>query len=149
MLVIDTASGIDESVVSFACAAQEVLVVVCDEPTSVANAFALIKLLHFKHGLCRFHILANMTRTPEEGPYLYKKMLKMTERSLDVALHYLGAVPFDDQLQAAIRRQRAVIEEFPRSRCALAFKTIANRVNGWPLPATPKGSLEFFLERLL
>lgn len=149
VLVIDTASGIDQAVISFAVAAREVLVVVCDEPTSVANAYALIRLLHLSHGVSRFHLLANMTRTPEEGPYLYKKMLKLTERSLDVALHYLGAVPFDEQLHAAVRKQRAVVEEFPRSKSAVAFKKIANRVYGWPLPETPTGNLEFFLETLL
>ncbi|MCY1287389.1 Flagellum site-determining protein YlxH [compost metagenome] len=149
VLVIDTASGIDPSVISFVVAAREVLVVVCDEPSSVANAYALIRLLHLSHGVSRFHILASMTRTPEEGPYLYKKMLKLTERSLDVALHYLGAVPYDEQLRIAVRKQRAVVEEFPRSKCAVAFKKIANRVYGWPLPEAPTGNLEFFLETLL
>ncbi|MFC5694216.1 P-loop NTPase [Pseudomonas sp. GCM10022186] len=149
VLIIDTARGIDQIVVSFACAAQEVLVVVCDEPTSVAGAFALIKHLHLAHGLCRFHILANMTRSPEEGVYLFRKMVKLTERSLDVALHYLGALPFDEQLRTSVRKQRAVVEEFPRSKCAVAFKTIANRVYGWPLPSAPRGNLEFFFERLL
>ena len=60
VLVIDTAAGIGDAVVSFVRAAQEILVVVCDEPTSITDAYALIKLLNRDHGISRFRVLANM-----------------------------------------------------------------------------------------
>ena len=54
VLVIDTAAGIGDSVVSFVRAAQEVLLVVSDEPTSITDAYALIKLLNRDYGMNRF-----------------------------------------------------------------------------------------------
>src|SRR5690606_41627157 len=67
VLVIDTAAGISDTVVSFVRAANEVLIVVCDEPSSITDAYALIKLLNKEYDMQRFRVVANMTRTPQEG----------------------------------------------------------------------------------
>ena len=149
VLVVDTAAGIGDSVVSFVRAAQEVIVVVCDEPTSITSAYALIKLLNRDFGMNRFRILANMTHSPQEGRNLFAKLTKVTDRFLNVALQYAGAVPYDECVRAAVQKQRAVYEAFPRSKSALAFKAIAQKVDAWPLPASPRGHLEFFVERLV
>lgn len=149
VLIIDTAAGISESVISFVRAAQEVLIVVCDEPTSITDAYALIKLLNRDHGINRFRVLANMAHSPQEGRNLFAKLSKVTDRFLDVALQYVGAVPYDESVRKAVQKQRAVYEAFPRSKCALAFKAIAEKVDSWPLPANPRGHLEFFVERLV
>ena len=76
-------------------------------------------------------------------------MYKRQDRFLDVALQYVGAVPYDECVRKAVQKQRAVYEAFPRSKCALAFKAIAQKVDSWPLPANPRGHLEFFVERLV
>ncbi len=150
VLVIDTAAGIGDAVVSFVRAAQEVVVVVCDEPTSITDAYALIKLLNRDYGMNRFRVLANMAHSPQEGRNLFAKLTKVTDRFLDdVALQYVGAVPYDESVRKAVQKQRAVYEAFPRSKCALAFKAIAQKVDSWPLPANPRGHLEFFVERLV
>ncbi|TRX74505.1 MinD/ParA family protein [Pseudomonas mangiferae] len=150
VLVIDTAAGIGDAVVSFVRAAQEVIVVVCDEPTSITDAYALIKLLNRDYGMNRFRVLANMAHSPQEGRNLFAKLTKVTDRFLDdVALQYVGAVPYDESVRKAVQKQRAVYEAFPRSKCALAFKAIAQKVDSWPLPANPRGHLEFFVERLV
>lgn len=149
VLIIDTAAGIGDGVVSFLRAAQEVLVVVCDEPTSITDAYALIKLLNRDYGVSRFRVLANMAHSPQEGRSLFAKLSKVTDRFLDVALQYVGAIPYDESVRKAVQKQRAVYEAFPRSKSAQAFKAVAQRVDGWPLPANPKGHLEFFLERLV
>lgn len=148
-LIVDTAAGISDSVMSFARAAREVLVVVCDEPSSITDAYALIKLLNRDYGLSRFRVLANMTQSPEEGRNLYAKLTKVTERFLDVALQYVGAIPADELVRKAVQKQRAVYEAYPRSRCAQAYRAIAQKVDSWPLPANPRGHLEFFVERLV
>ena len=101
VLVIDTAAGIGESVVSFVRAAQEVLLVVCDEPTSITDAYALIKLLNRDYGMNRFRVLANMAQSPQEGRNLFAKLTKVTDRFLDVALQYVGAVPYDECVRKA------------------------------------------------
>lgn len=149
VLLVDTAAGISDSVVSFVRAAQEVVVVVCDEPASVTDAYALIKLLHREHDLYRFHILANMAQGAQQGRVVYDKIAKVTDRFLDVALDYMGYVPHDEYLRKAVQKQRTVVEAYPRSKAALAFKTLAEKTTRWPVPSTAGGHLEFFVERLI
>ncbi len=149
VLLVDTAAGIADSVVSFSRAAQDVIVVVCDEPASITDAYALIKLLNREYGVFRFRVLANMAGSAQEAREVYEKITKVTDRFLDVALDYMGHVPRDDYLIKAVRKQRAVVEAFPRSRAATAFRNLAERVEKWPIPRAAGGHLEFFVERLV
>lgn len=149
VLLIDTAAGISDSVVSFTRAAQEIVMVVCDEPASITDAYALIKLLSREHGRNRIHILANMAHGAHEGRELFAKVSRVTDRFLDVVLDYMGAVPYDDYLRKAVQKQRAVMEAYPRSKAALAFKGLAQKIQGWPLPQQASGDMEFFVERLV
>ena len=149
ILVVDAAAGISASVVNFVRAAHEAIVVVCDEPASVTDAYALIKIMKRHHGVSRFHILANMTKTAYEGRALFTKLSRVAQRFLDVTLSYMGAVPQDDYLRKAIQRQQAVVEAYPRSSSSIAFKKLAAKADGWPVPITASGQLEFFVERLI
>lgn len=149
VLIIDTAAGISESVVSYARAAQEVVMVVCDEPASITDAYALIKLLNRDYGINRFRILANMVLSAQEGRALFQKLTAVTDRYLDIAMDFMGAIPYDDYLKKAVQKQRAVVEAYPRSKAALAFKKLAQKTDHWPLPSSAGGHLEFFVERLI
>ena len=149
VLIVDTAAGIADGVVSFAKACQEVIVVVCDEPTSLTDAYALIKVLSMRHGIKQFQILANMVKDESQGLHLYEKLLNTTDRFLEVGLKYLGAVPFDEQLRQSVRAQKPVVEAYPRSPAAKALVRIGEKINRWPLPDQATGYLQFFVERLL
>lgn len=149
VLVVDTSAGISNSVVSFARASHEVIVVVCDEPASITDAYALIKLLSREYGQNRFHILANMTHSAPEGRGLFHKIAKVTDRFLDVALDFMGSVPADEYLRKAVQKQRPVVDTYPGSKAAVAFKKLAQEVDKWPMPARASGQLEFFVERLI
>lgn len=148
-LVIDTAAGISDTVVSFVRAANEVVVVVCDEPSSITDAYALIKLLNKEYDLQRFRVVANMTRTQQEGAHMFTKLNTVCERFLDVTLQYLGHVPFDENVRKAVQKQKALLEFAPTSKASLAIRALAKAVDQWPLPSAPTGRLEFFVERLL
>lgn len=149
VLIVDTAAGISESVVSFLRASQELLFVVCDEPTSITDAYALIKLMNREYGTNRFRILANQVRNEQEGRHLFDKLTRVTERFLDVALQYVGMVPYDEAVKKSVQRQRAVLDAYPRAKASLAIKALADKVDNWPLPSSPRGHLEFFVERLV
>lgn len=149
ILVVDAAAGIADSVISFTRASHEVIVVVCNEPTSLTDAYALIKVLSEDHGVKRFNILANMVRTPTEGNVLFSKLTRVTDHYLDVTLDYLGAIPYDEYLVKAVKRQQPVLKAFPQSVSALAFRKVAGKVKDWPLPDQASGQLEFFVERLI
>lgn len=149
VLIVDTAAGIADTVVSFSKACQEVVVVVCDEPTSITDAYALIKVLRTQHDVKRFQILANMVVDQAQGLQLYDKLLTTTDRFLDVGLGYLGAVPFDEQLRRAVQLQKPVVQAYPRSKAAKAFINIAGKIDQWHPPDQASGYLQFFVERLL
>ncbi len=149
VLVVDTAAGISDTVVSFVRAANEVLVVVCDEPSSITDAYALIKVLNRDHGLQRFRVVANMTRAPREGQLMFTKLNSVCERFLDVTLQYVGHVPFDENVRKAVQKQKSLLEFAPQSKAAQAIRALAKEVDQWPLPSAPTGRLEFFVERLL
>jgi flagellar biosynthesis protein FlhG len=148
-LVIDTAAGISEGVVSFARAAREVLVVVCDEPSSITDAYALIKVLNCDHAVERFHMVANRVRSPTEGHELFTKLARVTNRFLDLTIDYAGGIPEDEYLRRAVQKQRPVSIAYPGSPAARAFGELAKRVERWPLPSAADGRLEFFVERLI
>jgi flagellar biosynthesis protein FlhG len=149
VLLVDTAAGVSEGVMSFARAAQEVLVVVCDEPASMADAYALIKLLSRQHGVSRFRVLANMVRRSRDGRELFAKLLSVCDQYLDVVLEFAGVVPFDDYLRKAVQRRQPLLEAFPRSPAAFALRQLAEQVERWPRAYGASGHLEFFFERML
>lgn len=149
VLIVDTAAGISSGVVDFATACQELIVVVCDEPTSLTDAYAFIKLINRDYGMYRFHVLANRVQSTEQGKVLFSKLCKVTDRYLDVTLNFLGAVPEDEYLRKAVQKQCAVVQAFPNSRSAKAFKNVARKTESWPLADSARGRLEFFIERMV
>ncbi len=149
VLYIDTAAGISDMVMNFAIAAQELIVVVCDEPASITDAYAQIKVMNRDYGINRVHVLANMAHSVQEGRELFNKIAKVTDKYLDIAISYLGVVPYDDSLKRAVQKQRAVVEAFPRSKSSIAFKNLVQKTDNWPMPRLAGGHLEFFVERLV
>ena len=149
VFIIDTAAGISDMVLSFSRASQDVVVVVCDEPTSLTDAYALIKLLNRDHGVFRFKVVANMVRTMKEGQDLFNKLSMVTGRFLDVALELVATVPFDENIRKSVRKQKAIVDAFPNSPAAVAIKGLSQKVATWPIPETPGGHLEFFIEQLV
>lgn len=149
VLVIDTASGIGESVARFTQAAQHAIVVVCDEPSSITDAYALIKVFSREYGISHFQIVTNMTRNAADGRQLFSKLSRVASQFLDVVLRHVGNIPQDAFLKRAIQEQRAVIEAYPNSWSAKAFRQLGNKVKLLPVKSTPSGGIEFFLEQVL
>ncbi len=149
VLIIDTAAGISESVLQFCQAAQQLVVVLRDEPTSLTDTYALIKVLSRNHSVRHFRIVANMTRDPDQGISLFRRLQRVTDRYLDVLLDFAGEIPEDRLLQKAIQAQRPVLELYPGCPASQAFKRLARTAGLWPVPSSPSGRLEFFLERMM
>lgn len=149
VLMVDTAAGISDTVISFVRAAQEVIIVVCDEPSSITDAYALMKVLNVEHDVFRFRVIANMTRSTQEGINLFNKLNGVCDRFLDASLQYLGHIPFDENVRKAVQKRQPLIEYSPRCKAASAIRVIAQKIDQWPVQNSPRGHLEFFLERLL
>lgn len=149
VLLVDTAAGISDMVLSFSRASQDVLVVVCDEPSSITDAYALMKILSREYSVRKFKIVANMVRSLKEGQELFAKLSRVTDRFLDVTLELVATIPFDENVRKAARKQKAFVDAFPKTPASLAVKTLATRAVQWPVPPSASGHLEFFLEQLV
>jgi len=149
VLIVDTAAGIADSVISFSQASQEVIVVVTNDPSSLTDAYALIKVLNRDHGVKRAHVLANMVGGGTEARELFDNLRRVAERFLDITLDFMGFIPSDEWLKRAVRRQRSVVDAYPNCPASHAFRTLAHKVEGWGRPEGARGNLEFFVERLV
>jgi len=149
VLIVDTAAGIADNVISFTLASQEIVLVVCDEPTSITDAYALMKVLSQEHGVYNFKVLANMVRSPQEGRHLFAKLTAVSDRFLDVGLEYIGSIPFDENVRNAVRKQKPVVQAFPRTPASVAIKQLSKKADEWPGPSVASGNIEFFMERLV
>lgn len=150
VLIVDTAAGVQESVTTFCRAVQEVLVVVCDEPASMTDAYALIKVLHQDHGLRRFRLVCNMMSSAEAARRLTQKLATVCAQYLpEVVVDTCGIIPLDEHLRRAVQKRVPVVSLYPESPAARAFKDLARRVDNWRTNSVNNGGLGFFVERML
>ncbi len=148
-LIVDTAAGISDMVLSFCRAAQDVLMVVCNEPTSVADAYAQMKVLQNDYGVQKFKIVANQVHSLAEGKTMFAKLVAVTDRFLDVTLELVSCIPADPNMKRSIKQRSCVVDLYPQSPAAIAFRALASRALTWPLPEIAGGHLEFFVENLI
>lgn len=124
-LLIDTASGISTSVVSFLMAAPEVVVGVCDEPTSLTDAYALIKVLKRNGYEGRISMFASQVKNSTAGHTIYKKISSAAQKFLDFQVEFLGSVYTDEKLPRAVKDQVPAIVRYPTSDIARCYRVIA------------------------
>ncbi|MGB5719600.1 MAG: MinD/ParA family protein [Woeseiaceae bacterium] len=149
IMVVDTSAGISSKVARFVQAGQHPIVVVCDEPAALTDAYALIKVFSQHYGISRFQIVTNQSRRARNGRELFKKLSRVTDTYLEVVLHHLGDIPRDDYLVKAVQEQRAVVDAYPKSASGTAFLELASSIDALPAARGASGGIEFFLERLL
>lgn len=149
IMVVDTAAGVSRDVARFVQASQHPIVVVCDEPASLTDAYALIKVFSQNYGISHFHVVTNQSRKTKDGRRLFEKLSRVTDSYLDVVLRHTGDIPQDDYLVKAVQEQRAVVDAYPRSASGEAFQALAATVDALPTAREASGGIEFFFERLL
>ena len=149
VMVIDTAAGIAANSLQFCEASQEVIVVVCNDPASIADAYATIKVLNQRTRRTRFRVLVNMAHSDHEARDIFARLVRTTDRFLDVALDFVGVITFDRCVAQAARRRAPVVTAYPASPSGTAFKRLAAVADKWPEPRAASGQLEFFLERMI
>ncbi len=148
-LIIDTAAGINDSVMSFCQAANEVFVVVCDEPASLTDGYSLIKILSQERGLHHFHILANMVDNDDAGFEIYQRLLLASDRFLNVSINYLGAIHQDKYLRRAGQLQKLVVDAFPQSKAVHSYRRLAKEIDSWKSSNYTGGGMNSFFDQLV
>src|SRR5262249_29501496 len=143
-MLIDTAPGIDDTVLYLNSAAQEIVVIVTPDPSSVADSYALIKILNQRYKENRFTVVCNQVKDEVEGLKLFKRFNDVAQRFLFVSLDYGGSVPMDAVLRQATKAQQLVNRTNPESVSAQAIRKIAQIFKGFETADECKGSLQFF-----
>lgn len=149
VLLIDTAAGINNNVLYFNIAAQERIVVLTPEPTSLTDAYALIKVLVNRHDIQRFRLLINQARSEKEALAVFKKLSMVTDRFLgSLSLDYLGYIPYDSKLPQAVRQQRLVSDLYPEAPSSRVFAKLAAGLAGEKPLGKDDGNIKFFWQGL-
>jgi flagellar biosynthesis protein FlhG len=125
ILLIDTAAGISSNVMYFNAIAQEVLVVVSPEPTSITDAYALMKVLSIRYGVKQFKLLVNMVKDIQEAYEVHRQLKLVSEKFLDITIDYLGHVYSDENIARGVRQQKAVCDIYPESQASRCFNSLA------------------------
>lgn len=147
-LLIDTAAGISSNVTYFAAAAHEIVVVVSPEPTSITDAYALIKILSVKHAAREFKLLVNMAADSRESTDVFRQLTMVTDRFLDVAIEYIGFVKYDRNVISGVKKQKAVRQLHPDTDASRCLVSLAKKLSRETRPAPPNGRVFSFWENI-
>lgn len=148
-VLIDTPAGIGSNVLFFAASAQDIIVEVTPEPTSLADAYATIKVLGLRCGVKRILLVVNQTTSHTEANDVYRRLTSVTERFLPVVIERLGSIPADEHVKRAVMMQRPVGAQFPNSPASRAIAELSDKLLARPAGEGPGGGLQIFWQRLL
>lgn len=132
IIIIDTGAGIADSVIEFVLSSPEVLLVVTPEPTSITDAYSLLKAVNRKKEFNReqkaIKVVANRTENEEEGQEIYEKISIVASKFLNIEMEYLGHIPLDKRLMNAVVEQKPVSIHYPNSESALRIRGICGKL---------------------
>ena len=128
IVLIDSGAGIGDNVLFFVGAAQEAILVVSPEPTSLVDAYATVKVLSQQAGVGVFNVIINPVVDELAARGVFQKLTAVTGKFLEAKVRHLGYIPRDENLHRAIMAQRPVCEMFPSSPSARAIVAIADRL---------------------
>jgi flagellar biosynthesis protein FlhG len=148
-LLIDTAAGIAGNVMYFNMAATEIIVVTSPEPTSLTDAYAIIKVLHQKHAKKHFRLLVNLVRDAREGREVYQRLNQATYRFLNLNVEYLGHILYDEKLPEAVKQQQAFTSAYPNAPASKCLVALAEKLCREQPSGSDLGGISFFWERVI
>lgn len=129
VVIVDTGAGISDTVINLVVSSSEVLLVATPEPTSITDAYALLKTLcrhrEFYENKPRIHMVANRAHSYQEGRELFDKLDAVVEKFLDLPMEYLGHIPYDEKLPRSVMRQQPVSIAYPNTSSARAMLDLA------------------------
>jgi flagellar biosynthesis protein FlhG len=127
-VLIDTSAGITENVMYFNMVSREIIVVVTPEPTSLTDAYALIKILYQRHAKKRFRLLVNMVKSPGEAKEVYLRLAQATNHFLQLAIEHLGYIVYDENMSKAVKKQKLLAELYPDSPSIKCLREVAEKL---------------------
>jgi flagellar biosynthesis protein FlhG len=147
ILLFDLSAGISDNVLFFNQLAEERILICTTEPTSLADAYAILKVSYQKLRLSKFNLVVNMVKSDEEAKQIYRRLLYVVERFLpELSLNYLGAIPYDECVKRAIKSQIPFTKLCPDSTVSKKLREIVFKVLQFK---GKKDSLAQFLDRFV
>ncbi|OMF36791.1 cobyrinic acid a,c-diamide synthase [Paenibacillus sp. FSL H8-0548] len=125
IILFDTGAGLSKETVKFITAAQETIVVTTPEPTSITDAYALIKMVKGMDLDVQFKLVVNRATDYREGKQTADKISLVTERFLQSNLPHLGILPDDPNVSKAVKRQIPFTVAYPGTEASVAIDRIA------------------------
>lgn len=145
IMLIDAAAGISQNVLFFNMVAGERIILASPEPTSIVDAYALIKVLHQTHGIKRFRLLVNQAKDDKQGLEVYKNVSAVADKFLNISIDYMGIIYYDENLKKSVRQQKPVIQLFPSSKSSKSFMEMAKLIDGFA-PESAQDNLQLFMK---
>lgn len=148
--LIDTGAGISDNVTYFNLAANECIIVVSPEPTSITDAYAMIKIMSTRHGEKHFKLLMNMVRDESEAKAVFLNLIQATDRFLGgVSLSYCGYLPRDEKVPAAVRQRKPFVTLYPKTAASMQIHRIVRQLDKMPRRIDGNGNIKFFVKRYM
>lgn len=149
-LIVDTGAGINDNVLYFNLASQERLVVLTPEPTSLTDAYALIKVLKLTHGVEHFKVCVNMAPDQKTAKDIFSCLYKACDRFLSgVSLDLAGVIPRDPAVRKAVVSQQPLCLPENDGPAARGIRQLAQNITTWDIPRETDGNIKFFWKKLL
>lgn len=127
-IILDSPAGLHKQVLDFLVFASQVIVVTTPEPTAIADAYALIKVLSLHNSKNNILMLVNHAGSSDHGKDIFKKFKIVVDKFLKIKIDYLGYIPTDKNITKAVMKQKPLVTEFPKSAASLCFNEIAERI---------------------
>lgn len=149
IIFVDTGAGISSNVLYFNSACDECIVIATNEPTSITDAYAMMKVMSREYGTKYFKLIVNMVDSTAEAKRVYGSLSNALDKFLkNVVLEYVGHIPFDRQLQQAVQKRGLVMDNAPDSISAKAIKELAMSLEKSPVKTNLDGNLTFFMSKV-
>jgi flagellar biosynthesis protein FlhG len=148
LVLVDSGAGIGDNVLFFVGAAQEAILVVSPEPTSLVDAYATVKVLSQKAGVRHFGVIINPVIDELPAREIFNKLTQVTSRFLSASVRHLGYIPRDENLHRAIMAQRPLVDAFPHSPASRALTVLADKLFNESAPPVLDGGMKLMWNRL-
>lgn len=150
IILIDTGAGISKTVVNFIKASDESIIVTTPEPTSLTDAYAVIKTVKEENiNTPNFKIIVNRVDDEQEGSEVFEKLANVSNKFLNVKLSYLGSVPYDSNLVKAVKRQEPVSLCYPNANSTLAINKIGLKLLNLNTNQRKPTGIKTFMKKLV
>lgn len=142
VIIVDTGAGIADTVLEFAAASEEVLLVVTPEPTSITDAYALLKTLNrtqdFQASRTIIKLVSNRVSDWKEGKEIFDKVSVVADKFLNIKLEYMGAMLNDGNVSRAVMQQKPLVLAYPHTAAALSISYLAGNLQEGQVFNEPK-----------